>query len=96
MKYAGFMQDGHGMTVLGRLVLDAWLFGVLPREQDCAGWDLGRLQGLIQQVQDKWDENGLFPGRLPADLRQRHEELYNWATERAKGLGWDPALGDDD
>lgn len=96
MKYPGYMQDGHGMTVLGRLVLDAWLFGVLPREQDCAGWDLGRMQGLMQQVQEKWDENGLFPGRLEPGLRQRHEELYAWATERARGLGWNPALGDDD
>lgn len=40
MIYAGFHEDTHGITMLGRIVLDAWLFGLIPREEDCAGWDL--------------------------------------------------------
>jgi hypothetical protein len=94
--YQGFHQDGHGITLLGRIVLDSWLFGFLPREEDCAGWDLQRMQGLMQQVDRKWDEFGNLPSRLPPELRQRHAELYQWATERASGLGWDPSLSEDE
>lgn len=78
------------MTILGRLVLDAWLFGLLPREQDCAGWDLGRMQVLMQQVQARWDEYAGLPSRLPEPLRSQHAELYAWATQRARERGWDP------
>ncbi len=45
--YPGFHQDGHGITVLGRIVLDAWVFGLLPRDEDCAGWDMARIQQLM-------------------------------------------------
>jgi len=30
MTYAGFNEDTHGMTVLGWVVLDGWLFGFSP------------------------------------------------------------------
>jgi hypothetical protein len=94
--YSGFHQDSHGMTMLGRAVLDAWVFGLLPREQDGAGWDLGRMQLLMDQVQGRWDAHGGLPSRLPPELRQQHAELYDWATERARGKGWSAELGDDD
>jgi hypothetical protein len=94
--YSGFNQDTHGITMLGRLVLDAWLFGLVPREDDCAGWDLQRMQGLTSQVEAKWDEYGNLPSRLPDDLRQRHAELYAWATECARTRGWDPELDEDE
>jgi hypothetical protein len=94
--YSGFNQDTHGITMLGRLVLDGWLFGLIPREEDCAGWDLQRMQGLTSQVEAKWDEYGNLPSRLPDDLRARHAELYEWATERARNLGWDPTLAEDE
>ncbi len=96
LTYCGLHQDGHGMTMLGRVVLDAWVFGLLPREADCAGWDLARMQVLMDQVQRRWDEFGGLPSRLPPELRQRHAELYAWATERARGRGWNPGLQDDE
>jgi len=94
--YAGFNQDSHGITTLGRIVLDAWLFGLLPREEDCAGWDLQRMQHLLEQVNRRWDEYGNLPSRLPDDLRQRHTDLYAWATTRARERGWDPELDEDE
>lgn len=94
--YPGLHHDGHGMTMLGRVVLDAWMFGLLPRTQDCAGWDLGRMQVLMNQVQDKWDAFAGLPSRLPPDLLAVHTELYEWAQTRARGLGWNAELGDDD
>lgn len=96
MTYAGFNADTHGITTLGRIVLDAWLFGLLPREEDCSGWDLQRMQHLVEQVNRRWDEYGNLPSRLPDDLRARHAELYAWAMERARQRGWDPELDEDE
>ncbi|OZA29800.1 MAG: hypothetical protein B7X91_00770 [Hydrogenophilales bacterium 17-64-11] len=96
MTYPGFHQDSHGMTTLSRVVLDAWLFGILPETEDCAGWDLQRMQKLMGEVEQEWDKYGSLPSFLPPELRQRHAELYEKATERAKARGWNPELGDDE
>lgn len=94
--YAGFNNDSHGITIFGRVVLDGWLFGFIPETEDCAGWDLTRMQALMSQVEAAWDQHGNLPSRLPPDLRERHTELYAKATERAHRRGWNPELGDDD
>lgn len=96
MNYAGFNQDTHGITMLGRMVLDAWVFGLIPREEDCAGWDMQRMQKLMDQVNQRWDEYGNLPSRLPPELLQAHTTLYEWATQRARERGWNPDLGDED
>lgn len=94
--YTGFNEDTHGITTLGRIVLDAWLFDLIPRSEDCAGWDLQRMQQLMDQVNTHWDKYGNLPSNLPPELRQRHVELYAWATGRARERGWDPELDDDE
>ena len=96
MIYSGFNQDAHGMTMLGRVVMDAWLFDLIPRDEDCTGWNLNRMQILMDKVTQSWDAYGSLPSRLPPDLQQRHAELYAWAAERGRSLGWNPELGDDD
>lgn len=95
MTYSGFNQDSHGLTMLGRVVLDGWLFGLLPRDEDCTGWDLSRMQQLMGQVEACWDRYGNLPSRLPPDLQSHHAELYAWATERGRARGWDPDLADE-
>ncbi|MCP5279162.1 MAG: hypothetical protein H6935_12480 [Thiobacillus sp.] len=94
--YCGFNNDKHGITQLGRIVLDGWLFGLIPETEDCTGWSVGRMQGLMEQVQDEWDKYSNLPSRLPDELRQRHADLYAKAIVTAKAKGWDPELGDDD
>jgi hypothetical protein len=94
--YVGFNNDKHGMTQLGRIVLDGWLFGLIPETEDCAGWEIGRMQNLMEQVEEEWDKYGSLPSNLPPDLRQRHAEIYARATEMARGKGWNPELGEDD
>jgi hypothetical protein len=94
--YCGFSNDKHGMTQLGRIVLDGWLFGFIPETEDCAGWEFGRMQMLMDKVQDEWDKYGNLPSRLPDDLRQRHTELYVKAMQLARSKGWNPELGEDD
>ena len=96
MTYPGYHQDKHGVTTLGRIVLDAWLFGFLPETEDCAGWQLGQMQVLADKIEAEWDKYGNLPSRLPPDLRERHTALYTAATERARKKGWDPELGDED
>lgn len=94
--YPGLDNDKHGITQLGRIVLDGWLFGLIPETEDCAGWSIGRMQGLMEQVQSEWDKVGNLPSRLPPELRQRHAELYDRAMRTAREQGWDPELGDDE
>jgi hypothetical protein len=95
-RYVGFHQDKHGITQLGRVVLDGWLFGFIPESEDCAGWEIGRMQALMDQEAREWDKYGNLPSRLPDDLRRRHADLYERAMAEARGKGWDPELGEDD
>lgn len=95
-EYVGFRNDKHGMTQLGRIVLDGWLFGLIPETEDCAGWDLGRMQILMEKVELEWDQYGNLPSHLPPELRQRHTEIYARATAIAREKGWNPELGEDD
>lgn len=95
-SYVGLHNDRHGMTQLGRIVLDGWLFGFIPENEDCAGWELGRMQMLMERIQDEWDKHGNLPSRLPDELRQRHADIYARAMATARSRGWDPELGEDD
>ncbi len=94
--YVGLNQDSHGITQLGRVVLDARVFGLIPEDEDCAGWDLGRMQLLANQVEARWDEYGNLPSRLPDDLRARHAEIHARAMENARQRGWNPELDEDE
>jgi hypothetical protein len=94
--YAGFHHDNHGITQLGRIVLDAWVFGFIPETEDCTGWEIGRLQQLMDQISDEWDKYANLPSRLPPELQQRHTEIYAKAVADARIKGWDPELGEDE
>lgn len=94
--YAGLNNDKHGLTQLGRIVLDGRLFGLIPESEDCAGWSGGRMQALMEQVQNEWDKFANLPSRLPPDLLKRHGELYDRAIQNARARGWDPELGEDE
>ncbi len=94
--YAGLNNDHHGITQLGRVVLDGRVFGFIPDTEDCAGWDLGRMQMLMDKISAEWDKYANLPSRLPPDLQQRHTEIYARAMADARAKGWDPELGDDE
>jgi hypothetical protein len=96
MTYAGFHHDKHGITMMGRVVLDGWLFGFIPETEDCAGWELGRMQVLMEKIEAEWDKYKNLPSRLPPDLQERHQALYDMAVKHARDKGWDPELGDDE
>jgi hypothetical protein len=96
-NYVGIENDLFGgMTDQGRIIRDAWVFGILPESQGCAGWTLGQIQDLHEKVYAEWEKYGHLPSSLPDDLRVRYMEVYEQAVKRARAHGWDPELADDD
>ena len=97
LKYAGIDQDkDNGLTHLGRIVRDAWIFGILPETETCAGWDHSQMQVLYEKVYAAWEPYAHLPSRLPEELQKRHAQIYNQAIVMAKDKGWDPELKDED
>ena len=95
--YPGIHDDRYGgMTDVGRIIRDAWVFGILPETETCAGWSPAQIDALHERVSRAWESHGHIPSRLPPDLRERHERIHAEAVERARSLGWNPELGDDD
>lgn len=95
--YVGIDQDqNEGLTHLGRIVRDAWVFGILPESETCAGWSGAQMQSLYEKVYSAWEPYAHLPSRLPDELRERHARLYAQAISSAKEKGWDTELDEDD
>src|SRR5688500_3038417 len=95
--YVGIDQDDNeGLTHLGRIVSDAWVFGILPETETCVGWSSTQMQVLYEKVYAAWEPYAHLPSRLPDELRDRHTRLYTQAIANAKKKGWDTELKDDD
>ena len=95
--YVGIDQDkDEGLTHLGRIVRDAWVFGILSETENCSGWSSAEMQLLYEKVHAAWEPYAHLPSRLPDDLRERHMQLYSEAITEAKKKGWVVDLGDDD
>ena len=95
--YVGIDKDENGgLTHLGRMVRDAWVFGILPETETCAGWDFARMQNLYEKVYAAWEPYAHLPSRLPDALRERHAQLYGEAITSARSQGWDAELGEDE
>lgn len=95
--YVGIDKDAKGgLTHLGRIVRDAWVFGILPQTETCAGWDSARMQNLYEQVYAAWEPYAHLPSKLPENLREKHAQLYAQAIDTARNNGWDPELDKDE
>ncbi|MBK1690935.1 hypothetical protein [Ectothiorhodospira mobilis] len=89
--YVGIHNDRFGgMTPIGGLIKDAWVFGILPEDETCEGWTRQQLQQLHDQVAAAWDRHGLRVANLPPELRERHARIHDAAIARARELGWVP------
>jgi hypothetical protein len=90
-KYAGIDKDPNGaMNPTGTIIRDAWVFGLIPESETCAGWNTGAIEALYEKVTQAWAPYAHIPSQLPPDLLERHQRIYAAAVERAKTLGWDP------
>lgn len=96
-NYPGIDEDENGgMTYLGRIVMDAWVFGLIPETERCAGWSRSQMQVLYSRVTSEWDKYGNLPSRLPSELAERHKRVYREAMTQARERGWDPELNEED
>ena len=95
--YIGIDQEIHGgMTAIGKLIRDAWVFGVIPETETCAGWNLSRVDELLHKVNAEWDKYGCLVSHLPAELRARHDRIHGEAIKLAREAGWSGEIETDD
>jgi len=88
-KYVGVDKDFNGgMTAIGKIIRDAWVFGLIPETETCENWDLGRINALLQQVDVEWDKYGCLVSQLPKVLFERHQAIHGAALEKARDSGW--------
>lgn len=87
--YVGIDNDVNGgMTTIGKIIRDAWVFGLLEETETCKGWNLAGVDALLDKVNKEWDKYGCLFSHLPEDLRKRHERIHGAAIKRAKQAGW--------
>ena len=96
-QYMGIDKDPHGaMNRTGNIIRDAWLFGLIPESETCEGWTWQRVDALYDKVTREWEKYGLLASNLPPELAEKHREIYDAAVARARELGWNPELDDND
>ena len=88
-KYVGIDNDVDGvMSSIGKIILDAKVFGLIEDSETCEGWNYAGIDALLDKVTTEWDKYGCIASGLPEELFKRHQEIYNKAIEEAKAAGW--------
>ena len=88
--YVGIHNDLYGgMTDTGKIIRDAWAFGVIPETESCEGWLVQGLETLWRQVNDEWEKYGFSVQQLPEEILVRYLHIQEQAIVRAKAQGWD-------
>lgn len=92
-RYVGIHNDVKGgMTDTGKIIRDAWVFGLIPETETCEGWLAQGLEDLWVKVNSEWEKYGFLVSNLPDELQQKFMRIQTEAIARAKGAGWDPEL----
>ncbi len=88
-KYVGIDNEVQGgMTTIGKIIRDAWVFGLLDESETCEGWNLAGIDALLDKVNAEWDKYGCLVSRLPEDLFERHQRIHGEAVKNAREAGW--------
>ena len=96
-RYVGIHNDRWGgMTDTGKIIRDAWVFGLLPETETCEGWLQAGLEDLWRRVDAEWEKYGFQVSNLPDDVRERFLRIHDEAVKRARELGWNPELDDEE
>jgi hypothetical protein len=96
-RYIGIDKDiNGGMTTIGKIIRDAWVFELIPETETCEGWNIQGIDALLDKVNVEWDKYGCLVSQLPDDLRQRHERIHGDAMEKARKAGWSGNVETDD
>jgi hypothetical protein len=97
ITYVGIQNEVNGgMTSIGKMIRDAWVFGLIPETETCQGWNSAGIDALLQKVNAEWDKYGCLVSHLPPELAERHNRIHNAAIETAKGAGWSGEFETDD
>jgi len=95
--YVGIDKDTDGgMTVAGRVIHDAWAFGIIPETESCENWTTQRREGLWNQTHTVWKKYGHSVNQLPDDIRERYMRIQRAAFDDARKAGRDASLDDND
>lgn len=87
--YVGIDNDlNGGMTTIGKIIRDAWVFGIIPETETCKGWNFAGVDALLDKVNTQWDKYGCLVSHLPAELAERHNRIHGTAIANAKAHGW--------
>lgn len=90
-KYVGIHNDQNGgMTDTGKIIRDAWVFGIIPETETCEGWLMQGIQSLWDKTTAEWEKYGFLVSNLPEEMQERFHRIQKEAIERAKAEGWDP------
>lgn len=90
-KYVGIYNDMNGgMTDTGKIIRDAWVFGLIPETETCEGWLPQGIDDLWGKVNSEWEKYGFLVSNLPDDLREKFMRIQDDAVQRAREAGWDP------
>ena len=81
------------MSPTAKIIRDAWVFGLIPEDETCEGWQAHQIEALWEKVDEEWEKYGFRVGNLPDDLRAKFMEVHDAAMARAKEAGWS---GDDE
>lgn len=89
-KYVGINNDiNGGMTTIGKIIRDAWVFGIIPETETCEGWNIAGIDSLLDKVNSEWDKHGCMVSWLPEPLQQRHQRIHGHAIAAARAAGWE-------
>ncbi|MEZ5839498.1 MAG: hypothetical protein R3D02_03380 [Hyphomicrobiales bacterium] len=89
--YVGIHNDIRGgMTDTGKIIRDAWVFGIIPETETCENWTVQGIETLWEKVGAAWDRYGYRVGALPPEIRERFDRIQAAAVERARAAGWNP------
>ncbi len=95
--YVGIQNEANGgMTAIGKIIRDAWVFGLIEETETCEGWNLARFDVLLDKVDKEWDKYGCMVSNLPPELFETHQKIHNQAIEDTKAAGWCGEVETDD
>ena len=71
------------MTTIGKIIRDAWVFGLIEETETCEGWNFAGIDALLEKVNKEWDKYGCLVSNLPSELFERHQKIHGEAMQRS-------------
>jgi hypothetical protein len=95
--YIGIHNEVNGgMTTIGKIIRDAWVFDLIDESETCEGWNFAGVDALLDKVNREWDKHGCMVSQLPPELFERHQRIHNQAIQAARAAGWSGESETDD